>query len=277
MNASSLDREKKTISNSSFFLAMKLLSGEKRRALFAVYEFCRQADDIADGEAEPAKKLAELDRLAAGIDRLFDDARLERRFCSELDQAIGRFALPKDDFMAVIDGCRMDCQGAMVRPALAMLDLYCDRVAGAVGRLAVRIFGASSDDALMLAHHQGRAMQLTNILRDVVEDSAMGRLYIPDEFLTRRGIEGADIKALIAHSAFPAACADLAERARDHYLQADGYAALGSRKELRCARVMRAIYERLLDRLGKAGWGRSQSVALPKIERLWCVLRYGFW
>ena len=277
MNASGLIQEKKTISNSSFFLAMKLLSGEKRRALFAVYEFCRQADDIADGEAEPAEKLARLDCLAAGIDGLFDDRRPEPRSWPELDQAIRRFVLPKDDFLAVIDGCRMDCNGLMVRPDLETLDLYCDRVAGAVGRLAVRIFGVSTDDALMLAHHQGRAMQLTNMLRDVAEDAAMGRLYVPDEFLTAKGVKGADIKALIDHPGFPAACADLAELARSHYRQADSYAALGSKKVLRCAKVMRAIYERLLGRLEIAGWGRSQSIALSKIERLWCVLRYGFW
>ena len=105
-----------------------------------------------------------------------------------LARIIARYALRKDDFLAVIDGVEMDARADIRAPSFNELDLYCDRVASAVGRLSVRIFGMDDADGVALAYHFGRALQLTNILRDIDEDAAIGRLYLPQEALRKAGI-----------------------------------------------------------------------------------------
>src|SRR4029078_9246689 len=106
-----------------------------------------------------------------------------------LAKAISRFSLLKDDFHTVIDGVEMDARADIRAPSIEVLDLYCDRVASAVGRLSVRVFGMGESDGKMLAHHLGRALQITNILRDIDEDAGVGRLYIPREALQLAGID----------------------------------------------------------------------------------------
>ena len=116
-------------------------------------------------------------------------------------QAVRTFDLQREDFIAVIDGMEMDVIADIRAPDRATLDLYCDRVACAVGRLSVRVFGMEREAGLALAHHLGRALQLTNILRDLDEDASLGRLYLPREALQAAGIEATDPAAVIAHPA----------------------------------------------------------------------------
>ena len=127
-------------------------------------------------------------------------ARRSRRFiAARPDRArrplaghLSQFAMEKEDFLAVIDGMEMDLHGPIVAPDLATLDLYCDRVASAVGRLSTPIFGMAREPGRRLAHHLGRALQLTNILRDLDDDAAIGRLYLPRENLEKAGIDDHD-------------------------------------------------------------------------------------
>ena len=158
-----------------------------------IYAFCREVDDIADGDApgcsSPAEKLAALDRWRAEIDAVYA-GRPTQPLGRALIGPVGDFALPREDFVAVIDGCAMDAELRMRRPSLAVLDLYCDRVACAVGRLSVRIFGEFRTPWPGGGAALGRALQLTNILRDLREDAGLGRLYLPDELLTKHGIDG---------------------------------------------------------------------------------------
>ena len=169
----------------SFYRGMRVLPPDRRHAMYAIYAFCRMVDDIADEDSAFAAKLPELTawrERVAGLYRGQSDGPVTR----VLVAAVQRFALRQDDFLAVIDGMQMDAETAIVAPDLATLDLYCDRVAAAVGRLSVRAFGDSSPAADHVAYSLGRALQLTNILRDLQEDAERGRLYLPAR-MARRG------------------------------------------------------------------------------------------
>src|SRR5262245_66430569 len=124
-----------------------------------------------------------------------------------LAKIIARFSLLKEDFLAVIDGVEMDAREDIRAPSLEQLELYCDRVASAVGRLCVRIFGMSDTEGKSLAHHLGRALQLTNILRDIDEDAAVGRLYLPREALELANIKTTDPNLVASSSQLAPACA----------------------------------------------------------------------
>src|SRR5207302_4756867 len=135
--------------------------------------------------------------------------------------SVRTFGLKREDFLAIVDGMEMDVPQDIRAPDLATLDLYCDRVASAVGRLSVRVFGLPQDDGILLAHHLGRALQLTNILRDIDEDAAIGRLYLPRENLLHAGITSIDPLKVISDPALPNVCAPLVERVRTHFEKAD--------------------------------------------------------
>jgi len=171
----------------------------------------------------------------------------------------------------------MDAREDIRAPDLATLDLYCARVAGAVGHLSVHVFGDPSSDAHAVADSLGRALQLTNILRDLDEDARRGRLYLPQEILDRHGIRGGeDPLAVLRHPALPAACRDLAAIAEGHFADAARAMARCSRRAMRPAAVMAAFYRAMLDALLRSGWrDPSQRVGLSKARKLWLVLRHG--
>jgi phytoene/squalene synthetase len=181
---------------SSFYLAMRILPRAKREAMFEVYKFCRKVDDVADSAGPRDARLAELNRYRDDVTALYAGRSSERM--GGFLGPVRDFGLRRDDFLAIIDGMEMDVLSDIRAPDLATLDLYCDRVASAVGRLSVRIFGVPNDAGIDLSHHLGRALQLTNILRDVDEDADIGRLYLPREYLVAAGIHGDDPHAAIA-------------------------------------------------------------------------------
>src|SRR5579864_7797353 len=168
-----------TASGSSFYAAMRMLPREQREAMFQIYSFCRHVDDIADSDGPREERLAALQQWRADIDALYQGrppARLQ-----DYVATVRKFGLPREDFLPIVDGMEMDVPQDIRAPDFLTLDLYCDRVASAVGRLSVRVFGLPQEDGIELAHHLGRALQLTNILRDIDEDAALGRLYLPRE------------------------------------------------------------------------------------------------
>src|SRR5256884_10012452 len=206
-------------SGSSFYAAMRILPREQRESMFQIYSFCRQVDDIADSDGPRTERLAALQQWRDDIDALYQDrppARLQDYVAS-----VRRFDLQREDFLAIVDGMEMDVPQDIRAPDLATLDLYCDRVASAVGRLSVRGFGLARDDGILLAHHLGRALQLTNILRDVDEDAAIGRLYLPQEGLAQAGISSSDPLRVASDPALPKACAHVVAQARAHFETAD--------------------------------------------------------
>ena len=221
-----------TASGSSFYAAMRILPRDQREAMFQIYSFCRQVDDIADSDGPRPERLAALQQWRDDIDALYQGhppARLQDYVAS-----VRTFGLKREDFLAIVDGMEMDVPQDIRAPDLATLDLYCDRVASAVGRLSVRVFGLPEHDGIELAHHLGRALQLTNILRDIDEDATLGRLYLPREALLHAGITSNDPQKVIAERALaeslPAARrageSVFREGRRDHEAQ---FAAQGAR------------------------------------------------
>ncbi|UFN49932.1 squalene/phytoene synthase family protein [Roseomonas sp. OT10] len=231
-------------SGSSFARGMAALRGERRRALWAVYAFCRAVDDIADGAMPlPEKRLALAQwraKLAA------PDCALSR----ELAWARARFALPVAECEAMIAGMETDSAPRLRLPDEAALDLYCRRVAGSVGAMAVRIFGEPRAEGFGLA--LGRTFQLVNILRDLDEDATRDRVYLPLSLLGGDGTAG----ALLASPALPRVAAALARRARDGFRAAEAELAGLDARAMRPARVMMWGYARLLDRLIARGFAR---------------------
>ena len=203
-------------SGTSFYAAMRLLPQARRDAMFAIYAFCREVDDIADEPAEIGDKRRRLDDWRTEIARLYDGVP-QHSIARALLPSINQFNLRREDFLAVIDGMEMDAVEDIVAPAMDKLDLYCDRVASAVGRLSVRAFGATEPQADDVAYHLGRALQLTNILRDLGEDAERGRLYLPHELLDASGIIEREPMKVMAHPRLPEACRTLARRARQHF------------------------------------------------------------
>lgn len=259
----------------SFFWAMRFLPKPKREAMFAVYAFCRAVDDIADGEGAPAAKRAALDEWRAEIERLFQ-GRPQTQLGQALLEPVRRFDLERKDFLAIIDGVEMDTKTAMLAPTMAELELYCDRVAGAVGRLSVRIFGVERQAGLRLAADLGQALQLTNVLRDMAADAAIGRLYLPRELLRAHGITISDPTQAIRDPRLKLVADELARMALARFAAAKSLIEAGPRRALRPAAVMMAVYKRVLDRLIERGWERpEQAVDLSRAEKLWLGLRHG--
>ncbi len=257
----------------SFYRGMKVLAADRRAAMYAIYAFCRMVDDVADEPGPPGEKIAGLAAWRGRIAGLYA-GRAEDAVTRVLLPAVQRYALRQDDFMAVIDGMQMDAESVIVAPGLAELDLYCDRVAAAVGRLSVRAFGDASPAADEVAWHLGRALQLTNILRDVAEDAARGRLYLPREWLRDAGVP-ANPAAALRHPGLPAVCARMAADARRHFTEAHAAMRRCAPRAMRPARLMGASYAALLHRLERRGWTRlEQPVRVPKWQKLLIALRY---
>jgi len=260
-------------SGSSFYLGMRLMPKAEREAMFAIYAFNRAVDDIADeGDASPRVRLAELDEWRRAIDDLYANASS----LPFLAAVVARYGLRQEDFLAVIDGMEMDVVGTSFAPNLPTLDLYCDRVAGAVGRLSIKIFGMDEGPGFELAHHLGRALQLTNILRDLNEDASAGRLYLPREFLSEAGILSRDPHQVLAHPMIGRACGAVAQLAHLHYRKAEDVLRSRPHGLLRAPRLMSAVYARLLKKMEQTGWHAPQHrVRLGRAPLLLIALRYG--
>jgi phytoene synthase len=259
-------------SGSSFSAGMKVLPKPERMAMYAVYGFCRIVDDIADEEGPPvAERQAALDAWRGHIHALYAGGDLGP--ADMLAPHVARYDLLEADFQAVIDGMEMDFVG-LKGPDMATLDLYCDRAASAVGRLSVRVFGMDETPGRELAYNLGRALQLTNILRDIDEDAAMGRLYLPDELLTAAGITNRDPQAVAADPRLGAVCDKLAAQADDYYAKASAVLAGRPRGHLAPSRLMAAAYGGVLAGLRRRGWTAPRStVRVNKPALLWRMAR----
>jgi presqualene diphosphate synthase len=262
-------------SGSSFYRAMRILPQAQRDAMFAIYSFCRQVDDIADAHGPRDKRLAELAAWRADIVALYDGSITARTH--DLAEPVKVYRLEQADFLAVIDGMEMDVVADVRAPTWSELDLYCDRVASAVGRLSVKIFGLENKSGLGLAHHLGRALQLTNILRDLDEDAANGRLYLPQEALAEAGIATAEPAAVLASPSLCRACAELVKAARDHFEAAESIMSSAPRRAVRAPRIMGAVYRLILEFTAARGFmppRRPVKLSRPRIA--WIIMRYAF-
>lgn len=270
-------------SASNLALAFILLPPARRRAMAALYAFCRQVDDVADDPAVPpaerrralAAWRADLRRAAAG-----ETPRLP--VLRELQVHLVTYQLPLDLFDEVLAGCEMDLELSRY-PDWPELDLYCHRVAAAVGLLSIRIFGCRHPHSADYAEALGRAFQLTNILRDVREDAARGRIYLPQTELARHGVTEAEILEGRYSARFRALAESVAARARAYYARAAARLPADDRRALIAAELMGAVYWNLLRRLAAQGFDvftgprarLSRAAKLYLTARTWWRLRVG--
>ena len=259
-------------SRSSFYSGMRILPRGQREAMYEIYSFCRAVDDIADDPGPREPRRGQLQRWRADIDAVYRGAAPPQ--LAGLAEAVRAFDLQRDDFIAIIDGMDMDVIADIRAPDRPTLDLYCDRVACAVGRLSVRVFGMERDPGLALAHHLGRALQLTNILRDLDEDASMGRLYLPREALQAAGIKATDPATVLADPALGKVCAPIVELARGEFSAANTIMKNSPRKVVRAPRIMGEAYWLILEGLMARGFAPPRErVRVPRLKFLLIVLR----
>ena len=257
---------------SSFYAAMRIMPPGQREAMFEIYSFCRAVDDIADDQGPAEPRLERLDRWRKDIDAIYLGEK--RPGLGGLAVAVRDFQLEKEDFRAILDGMEMDVRQNIRAPDFVTLDLYCDRVASAVGRLSVRVFRMPREEGRQLAEHLGRALQLTNILRDLDEDAAIDRLYLPQEFLRDAGIEITDPATVLASPALCEVCERIVALARWHFSEADKIMSAHPRRMVRTPRVMSEAYKSILSGLVARGWAAPRErVRLSKSRIAMIVLR----
>ena len=265
--------------DTNFYYSFLVLPAGKRRAIIAVWDFCRAVDDAVDeapGGAGSGDAVAR-DRLAwwrCELARCFDGGSPESPQGQRLVPFIAQFALPREPFEALIEGVEMDL-GTRRYETFAELYEYCIRVASAVGLICLNIFGARDPGARQYAIDLGVALQLTNILRDIPGDMAQGRLYVPLEDLRTYGCTEADLLAETAgagqgvrSAAVQALLRHQAERARDYYRRAARALPRRDRRSLAAAEIMGAIYRALLGRIERSGYDVfSRVVRIPRPRR----------
>jgi len=262
------------VCGSSFYAALRVLPRAQRDAMFQIYGFCRAVDDVADGRGDRRTRLAQLAQWRSDVDALFAGAPPRR--LRGLAAPVQAFDLQRDDFLSIIAGMEMDVSSDIRAPELATLDIYCDRVACAVGRLSVRVFGISAQDGASLALHLGRALQLTNILRDLDEDAEKGRLYLPREALVDAGIHTTDPVAVLGHPSLGRACAAVVALAQSSFDEASRVMARWPPSIVRAPMLMANVYQHILRRLAARGWvAPREPVRAGRTRLLWILLRHG--
>jgi phytoene/squalene synthetase len=235
---------------SSFHMPLRFLAPAKSRAMKILYDFCRAADDAADSGREDTYAYAQLKVLRDQIYLAFSGLTPYE----PLNAVIQKYSLKAGYFYALLDGMGMDISGQMVRPSLETLTLYCYRVAGCVGLLSLPIFGCAGSQAEAFAIALGYALQLTNILRDVKEDAAHGRLYLPIELLEEMGIGHIQPENICEHNeAVQLVCIKLAEKAEEYFSEAEQLSHYCNRRKLLPALLMRDVYYYYLSSMKKQG------------------------
>lgn len=262
-------------SGTSFYWGMRMLSPERRRAMYAIYAFCREVDDIADGMLPAADKAARLDAWTDEIDRLYL-GRPTEPVARALAGPVASYGLAKRDLIAVIEGMRIDAADRLRFPDWPALIGYCDRVACAVGRLSNPVFGIEKALGDPLAKALGEALQLTNILRDLDEDAERDRLYLPADLLARHGILDDDVARVLAHPSLPAVCADIADITGSRFDESRAILARIGARERKPAVLMMEAYRRIYNRLVARGFAPPRHpVSTSRWEKAWIVLRHG--
>jgi presqualene diphosphate synthase len=274
MTTMTAEQLRQQVSGSSFYAGMRVLPRPEREAMYAIYGFCRIVDDIADDLGAPlAERRAELDAWRGDIAALYCGEPAER--AEFLLEPVRRFGLAQSDFVAVIDGMQMDLDRDLRWPVFAELDLYCDRVASAVGRLSCPVFGMERETGIELSHHLGRALQFTNILRDIDEDAAIGRVYLPQEALDRAGIVPTTPEAVVADPRLDTAARWLAAKAQQHFAAAHAILAHKPQGHLIAPRLMDAAYSRVLEEMLRHGWQPPRRRArVSKLRLLLTLARH---
>ncbi len=269
-------QDKAVQSGSSFYYSFLFLPPERRRAITALYAWCRELDDVADSQGDRGVARRKLDWWAQEVRDLYAGAPTHP-VTRALQPFLAPFGIQRRQLMEVIDGMRMDLDDVRYLD-FESLKLYCRRAAGVVGEMSAGIFGYSDAQTLVYADRLGLAFQLTNIIRDVGEDARMGRVYLPQQDLIRHGLSRQQFLSgragLEEQPAFRALMAEQAAQARDAYREA--FAALPEvdRNRQRPGLIMAAIYVALLDEIERSGYAvLNQRIALTPLRKFWLACR----
>lgn len=268
MNPHEYCRKRAVQSGSSFYYSFLFLPEERRRAIIALYAFCREVDDVVDEVGDSAVARLKLDWWRTEIDAIYQGSP-QHPVARALVDIVGPFDLQRAHLEAIVEGMQMDLDCSRY-PDFPALREYCHRVAGVVGILSATIFGYREPQTLDYAHELGIAFQLTNIIRDIGEDARRGRIYLPQEDLSRYGVRDADILAARKSAAMGELMRFQVARARSFYSQALAKLPAADRRAQRAGLVMAAIYQRLLDEIeADTCQVLNAKISLTPLLKLW--------
>jgi phytoene synthase len=260
--------EKLAQSGSSFAYTFRFLPTPRRHAITALYAFCREVDDVVDEITDPAVARMKLAWWRNEIARVFG-GKPQHPVALALAEVVGRYALPREHFDAIIDGMTMDLDRNRYQD-FATLERYCHRVAGVVGLLSAEIFGYEDPATRIYARELGIAFQLTNIIRDVGEDGQRSRIYLPQDELRRFGVSDADILGRKLTPAFQNLMAYQVERARTSYAKAFAALPQRDRRAQRPGLMMAAVYRALLAEIERDGFRvLDRRISLTPLYKAW--------
>lgn len=272
MNPDDYCHDKVAAAASSFTYTFRFLPEERRRAITALYAFCREVDDAVDECSDPQVAAAKIAWWRMEVGRMYSGAP-EHPVTRSLQAATQRFGLPEEQFQEILEGMAMDL-GSVRYPDFRSLSLYCYRVASVVGLLSAQIFGVTDRRTQRYAHDLGMALQLINIVRDVGDDARRGRIYLPQDEMARFGVTDSDIFARRYSPGFRELMAFQAERAEGYYQRALGELPAADKKAQRPGLVMGAIYRTLLDEIRLSDFEvLHQRISLPPARKTWIALK----
>jgi len=261
-------QERAAQSGSSFYYSFLFLEPPRRQAITALYAFCREVDDVVDECPDALLARTKLAWWRGEVKALFEGCP-SHPVTQALAASLKNFSLPQEQLLEIIDGMEMDLDHVRYADFKA-LHLYCYRVASVVGLLAAEIFGYRERLTLKYAHDLGLAFQLTNIIRDVGEDARRGRIYLPQDELSRFGVTETDLLQARYSDNFRRLMEFQVERARAMYRQAFAQLPAADRKAQRAGLIMAAIYRATLDEIVRDDYRvLDQRISLPPLRKLW--------
>ncbi|MAI29280.1 MAG: squalene synthase HpnD [Rickettsiales bacterium] len=260
-------------SGSSFYWGMKLLPEIKKRAMFSVYAFCRVVDDIADNSGTIKSKKDKLYNWKRKINDLYQKRKINEGILKELKTSIETFNLEKKDFISIIDGMLMDVKKKIQFPSTKELELYCKRVAVAVGYLSIKIFGLNDNKGKQYAYYLGIAFQLTNIVRDFKEDLDVGRCYIPHVKLKKYGIKRS-IKNLEKTNKIQEVLQDILRDADKFFKKADKLSINIDKKKIIASELMKQFYKKIHKKMFNKNINIKKKVKLNFFDKTLILINF---
>jgi len=259
-------------SGSSFYYSFIFLSPERRRAITALYAFCREVDDVVDECSDEHVARTTLAWWRGQVAAIYSGTP-QHPVAQALVPVVKQFNLPQEHLHEIIDGMEMDLTQHQYAD-FKSLQLYCYRVASVVGLLAAEIFGYSDRKTLKYAHDLGIAFQLTNIIRDVGEDARRGRIYLPQDEMAQFGVHTSDILDARENDAFHQLMQFQIERAQHYYDQSLAELPAVDRKSQRTGLIMAAIYRATLEEVAHSGCHvLRERISLTPLRKLWLALK----
>lgn len=259
-------------SGSSFYWGMNILDTKKKRAMFSIYAFCRVIDDIADELENKIEKELKLNLWKKKIDNVYGSVNLITSVERELRNSVNSYDLEKSDFYSIIDGMLMDAKEDIKFPSQKILNLYCDRVAVAVGYLSIKIFGLSKNEK-KYAFFLGRAFQLTNIVRDFKEDLERGRCYISSNYFEKYGIKK-NIKTILDEPKIQNIFQDILHEANKYFIKSDEESKKIQKRKIIASEIMKTFYKAIHSKLFKKRINLKQRIKLSSFEKTFILLLF---